>query len=76
MENMKERRKIFNRISYLLFGFMLVVLLTISGLYNGVVAGIQLNQLVVVFGAVALAIVVYMGKLVLDEEKLEKQHTQ
>lgn len=76
MENIKARKKLFNRFAILLVAFLGIGLLTIGGFYNGKFMGLQLNSLVYVLAAIELILFAVMMKLIMDEESLERaSHT-
>jgi hypothetical protein len=76
MEHLKERRKIFNRLWYLLLIFLIVAMLAIAAFYNGVLFKINLNPFAYVFVGIEAVIIVYIYKMVMDEEKLENAKSQ
>ncbi len=89
MEHLAQRKKLFNRFTYLLSAFLIIAFLTISGAYNGIIWGFHLKGLasspiatgipildflLSPFVIIEIIIIAYILKLMMDEEKLETQH--
>ncbi|MFH1750074.1 MAG: hypothetical protein ABH863_00170 [Candidatus Micrarchaeota archaeon] len=71
MEHLQLRRKLFNKLTYALVAFIITALLAVSGFYGGALLGIGLLPFAWVFVAIEAVLIVFIAKLVLDEEKLE-----
>jgi hypothetical protein len=73
MEHLQLRRRIFNRISYLIIAFILLAMLSIAAFYKGILFGLQLGPFAWVFVAIEVVIVGYVYTQIMEEEKLESK---